>query len=127
MALEQKLTLRLSQRLIMTPALQQAIKLLQMSKLELLTEVAQELQDNPALEETNLETPSSETAEETPLEREDREEREQYQEEERQREEEFDYGAFKDYLDASWVPTPTRHVIDDLPSYENTLTKPQGL
>ena len=127
MALEQKLSLRLSQRLIMTPALQQAIKLLQMSKLELLNEVTQELQDNPALEETNLETPSSETAEETPLEREDREEREQFQEEERQREEEFDYEAFKDYLDASWVPTPTRHVVEDLPSFESTLTKPQGL
>jgi len=33
-ALEQKLSLKLSQRLIMTPALQQAIKLLQMSTLE---------------------------------------------------------------------------------------------
>jgi hypothetical protein len=35
MALEQRLSVRMSQRLIMTPSLQQAIKLLQMSKLEL--------------------------------------------------------------------------------------------
>jgi RNA polymerase sigma-54 factor len=49
MALEQKLNLRLSQRLIMTPSLQQAIKLLQLSKLELLEEVTQELVDNPVL------------------------------------------------------------------------------
>ena len=35
MALEQKLSLKLSQKLVMTPALQQAIKLLQMTRLEL--------------------------------------------------------------------------------------------
>ena len=34
MALEQKLNLKLSQRLVMTPSLQQAIKLLQLSRLE---------------------------------------------------------------------------------------------
>src|SRR5437867_1566599 len=51
MHLEQRLSVRLSQRLIMTPSLQQAIKLLQMSKIELLEEVATELVENPALEE----------------------------------------------------------------------------
>ena len=56
MALEQKLNLRLSQRLIMTPSLQQAIKLLQMTKLELQEEVTQELTENPFLEEV-LEAP----------------------------------------------------------------------
>ena len=35
MALEQKLVLRLQQRLVMTPALQMAIRLLQLNKLEL--------------------------------------------------------------------------------------------
>ena len=47
MALEQKLSVRMSQRLVMTPSLQQAIKLLQMSKLELVEEVQQELLENP--------------------------------------------------------------------------------
>lgn len=51
MALEQKLSLRLSQRLVMTPSLQQAIKLLQMTRMELETVVAQELEGNPVLEE----------------------------------------------------------------------------
>jgi RNA polymerase sigma-54 factor len=51
MALEQKLHLRLSQKLIMTPSLQQAIKLLQMTKLELQEEITQELTENPLLEE----------------------------------------------------------------------------
>jgi RNA polymerase sigma-54 factor len=47
MALEQKLNLRLSQRLVMTPSLQQAIKLLQMSKLELEEVLTQEMVENP--------------------------------------------------------------------------------
>jgi RNA polymerase sigma-54 factor len=51
MALEQKLSLKLSQRLVMTPSLQQAIKLLQMTRMELETVVAQELEQNPILEE----------------------------------------------------------------------------
>src|SRR5258706_14107111 len=51
MALEQRLNLRMAQRLVMTPSLQQAIKLLQLSKLELAEEIAQELVENPVLEE----------------------------------------------------------------------------
>src|SRR5262249_16609568 len=51
MALEQKLHLKLSQRLVMTPSLQQAIKLLQMSKLELEEVLNQEMVENPVLDE----------------------------------------------------------------------------
>src|SRR6266511_3921215 len=64
MALEQKLNLRLSQRLVMTPSLQQAIKLLQMSKLELEEVLTQEMVENPVLEEEQEETAQeTETAE----------------------------------------------------------------
>ncbi len=51
MAIELKQQLRLSQQLVMTPQLQQAIKLLQLSQLELVDVVQQELQENPVLEE----------------------------------------------------------------------------
>ena len=51
MALEQKLSLKLAQKLVMTPSLQQAIKLLQMTRMELQTVVAQELVENPVLED----------------------------------------------------------------------------
>jgi RNA polymerase sigma-54 factor len=51
MALELKQQLRLSQQLVMTPQLQQAIKLLQLNQLELVNVVQQELQENPVLEE----------------------------------------------------------------------------
>jgi RNA polymerase sigma-54 factor len=51
MALQLKQSLTLAQQLIMTPQLQQAIKLLQLSRLELLETVHTELQTNPVLEE----------------------------------------------------------------------------
>lgn len=63
MALENRLDLRLSQRLILTPQLQQAIKLLQMPQLELAQVLTQELVDNPFLEES-LEEQETETSSE---------------------------------------------------------------
>jgi len=51
MPLELKQQLKLSQQLVMTPQLQQAIKLLQLSRLELVDLVQQELEENPVLEE----------------------------------------------------------------------------
>src|SRR5574338_432812 len=50
MAISQRLDLRQSQSLVMTPQLQQAIKLLQLSNLELTAYVEQELERNPLLQ-----------------------------------------------------------------------------
>ena len=55
MALEIRQVQKLAQQLVMTPQLQQAIKLLQLSRLELQEMVSQELQENPALEEAPVE------------------------------------------------------------------------
>lgn len=55
MAFELKQNLKLSQQLIMTPQLQQAIKLLQLSRLEMLEVVQQEMEENPLLEEVTAE------------------------------------------------------------------------
>ncbi len=51
MTIELRQELKLSQQLIMTPQLQIAIKLLQLSRLELMDTIQQELEENPALEE----------------------------------------------------------------------------
>lgn len=51
MALELRQQLKLAQQLVMTPQLQQAIKLLQLSRVELVETVQQELMENPFLEE----------------------------------------------------------------------------
>ncbi len=57
-----RLDLRLSQKLIMTPQLQQAIKLLQLSRLELQQSLAQHLMDNPLLDELPEEAEENESA-----------------------------------------------------------------
>ena len=51
MALALKQQLKLTQQLLMTPQLQQAIKLLQLSRLELAETIRQEIEQNPLLEE----------------------------------------------------------------------------
>jgi len=61
MAMEARLSLRQSQRVVMTPLLQQAIQLLQLSTLELQEVVQKELLENPLLEEVAPETDGPET------------------------------------------------------------------
>jgi len=51
MSLALKQQLKLTQQLLMTPQLQQAIKLLQLSRLELADSIQQEIEQNPLLEE----------------------------------------------------------------------------
>ncbi|MBI9078158.1 MAG: RNA polymerase factor sigma-54 [Pseudodesulfovibrio sp.] len=63
MGLELRQQLKLSQQLVMTPQLQQAIKLLQLSRLELLETVQQELMENPFLDEPETEADVSESTE----------------------------------------------------------------
>jgi RNA polymerase sigma-54 factor len=62
--MEARLELKLQQKLIMTPQLQQAIKLLQLSRLELSQSVSQELIENPVLEEMTSEESAEEQSSE---------------------------------------------------------------
>src|SRR5512139_731352 len=55
MPIQQKLHTKLVQKLILTPSLQQAIKLLPMSTLELSDMLNQEMVENPLLEEVPTE------------------------------------------------------------------------
>ncbi|HEY7647377.1 MAG TPA: RNA polymerase factor sigma-54 [Methylomirabilota bacterium] len=64
--METRLSLRQSQRVVMTPLLQQAIQLLQLSTLELQEVVQKELLENPLLEEVPTETPEPATTPEAP-------------------------------------------------------------
>lgn len=61
MALTPKLEIRQSQQLVMTPQLMQAIKLLQLSSLDLVSYVDNELESNPFLERAEEEYPSSDS------------------------------------------------------------------
>ncbi|HEV8611107.1 MAG TPA: RNA polymerase factor sigma-54 [Thermoanaerobaculia bacterium] len=138
MALEQKLNLRLSQRLVMTPSLQQAIKLLQMSKLELQDVLTQEIVENPLLEEeeeaasaeqpTEAETEADAAAAKqadadvpaVPV------DAEAPPEKERDSFDEIDFDSyFEDYLDSAY--NPRQYEDSEQVPLENTLSRPQGL
>jgi RNA polymerase sigma-54 factor len=57
MALEIRQSLKLAQQPIMTPQLQQAIKLLQLSRMELMDLIRQEQEENPVIEELSEPAP----------------------------------------------------------------------
>src|SRR5437667_688978 len=129
MALEQKLHLKLSQKLIMTPSLQQAIKLLQLSKLELQEVLNQELLENPLLEESAEEV-KTEEAETTDQKNEADEEAKKVETKEKDKEkdsfEEIDYDAyFQDYIEYGYNPRMSEE-HEEFP-IENTLTRPPNL
>src|SRR2546421_11855701 len=52
--MEIKQQIKLSQQLVMTPQLQQAIRLLQLSRLELIDEIRKELDANPVLADEEI-------------------------------------------------------------------------
>ncbi|MFH1131982.1 MAG: RNA polymerase sigma-54 factor, partial [Pseudomonadota bacterium] len=62
MVMELRQSLKLAQQLKMTPQLQQAIKLLQLSRMELVQLVRQEMEENPVLEE-GIEATQEDTSE----------------------------------------------------------------
>ena len=131
MALEQKLNLKLSQRLVMTPSLQQAIKLLQMSKLELQDVLTQEIVENPLLEEEEEPVAEPESATEPEVAKEAEAppaaaDAEAPPEKERDSFDEIDFDSyFEDYLDSAY--NPRQYEDSEQVPLENTLSRPQGL
>src|SRR5688500_13304027 len=133
MALEQKLHLRLSQKLIMTPSLQQAIKLLQLSKLELQEVLNQELLENPLLEETaeevKAEEAEAEAQEAKTAEGQEEPKKTETTEQEKEKDsfDEIDYDAyFQDYIEYGYNPRGMGEEHEEFP-IENTLTRPPNL
>lgn len=114
MALQLKQSLNLSQQLIMTPQLQQAIKLLQLSRLELLDTITQEMETNPVLEEHALDDPddggppedssSGETLPEVSV-------------QEDVRRDDMDWEAYLREYNTGWAETP--YDAREYPSFEN--------
>jgi len=115
MAISQRLHTKLVQKLILTPSLQQAIKLLPMSTLELVDMLNQEMVENPMLEEVPTEElqpaeaqPEKPEAAATP--------------EKTDAWDDSDYEYFfGDYLDDGYRPG-TPQEIKELPPIENTLS-----
>ena len=131
MALEIRQQLKLSQQLVMTPQLQQAIELLQLSRMELVDLVRQELEENPVLEETSeaaeapepeleaRESEPEETASEEPL---------QEVKGESEGLSDIDWQSYLDSYAASGPSSDYQFEDDeDRPSFENLLTRKPSL
>ncbi|HEY1659329.1 MAG TPA: RNA polymerase factor sigma-54 [Candidatus Sulfotelmatobacter sp.] len=130
--LQHKLSVKLSQRQILTPGLVQMVSVLALNKLELKDMINSEMVENPVLEELEESVPmidevgrkeedrdraASATTEENPV----------PAEEKKDPFEEIDFGSFfQDYLDPGYR---TRGESEDIerPSFENFLSKPTNL
>jgi len=125
--MELKQYLKMSQQLVMTPQLQQAIKLLQLSRMELEEQVQQELLENPILEmEHEAESPDQvrENIERGPDEEAAHERLETAPT--REKSDDFDFERFADdYAEYSSNPggNEIRLNDDDLPTIEQTLAE----
>ena len=132
-----RLDLKLSQKLIMTPQLQQAIKLLQLSRLELQQSLSQQLLENPLLEETQAELEESEIAasgeregEAQPISGTEPSDEGAGTPEEQGAPEEFTASGWEEYFGSDRrVGDSERYSSsqDEFPSYEQTVAKAQSL
>jgi RNA polymerase sigma-54 factor len=115
-ALETKLLLKTAQKLVMTATLQQAIKLLPLSRLELIQKVHQEILENPFLEEVATQEMSDTDLANAELSQETPQESEQF---------EVDWEAYLQDFNSSpdYVPMISREV----PSLEATLRSETSL
>ena len=130
--LQHKLSVKLSQRQILTPGLVQMVSVLALNKLELKDMINSEMVENPVLEELEESVP---LIDEVGRKEEDRERAAQAAPEEnpitavekKDPFEEIDFGSFfQDYLDPGYR---TRGEMEEIerPSFENFLSKPTTL
>jgi RNA polymerase sigma-54 factor len=129
--LQHKLSLKVSQRQILTPGLVQMVSVLALNKLELRDMITAEMVENPVLEELEESVPllddvdrREETRDHAPIEESptaaaDAEKKDPF--------EEIDFGSFfQDYLDPGYRSSREMEDIER-PSFENFLSKPGSL
>src|SRR6188508_3287048 len=122
MGIQQKLHTKLVQKLILTPSLQQAIKLLPMSTLELSDLLNQEMVENPMLEEVPTEELQPAEAAQT---QEKADPEQQPNKTDTWDDQDYEY-FFGDYLDDGYRPRAPQE-IKELPPIENTLSTASSL
>jgi RNA polymerase sigma-54 factor len=132
MALELKQHLKMTQQLVMTPQLQQAIKLLQLSRMELVDLVRTEMTENPLLE--GADEPDEEPVQsgESPAETAEHEAKPEAKEADKSEEvkgeegaNEIDWDQYLDHYQLQGHTAPSNRGLADeeLPGAESTLTK----
>ncbi len=132
MSLELKQHLKMTQQLVMTPQLQQAIKLLQLSRMELVDLIRTEMTENPLLEEPSegeeegraeAASPAEQQMEETQPPPKDAEKAQEVKGEEGANE--IDWDQYLDHYQLQGHTAPSNRGLADeeMPGYEATLTK----
>jgi RNA polymerase sigma-54 factor len=124
MAIQQRLHTKLVQKLILTPSLQQAIKLLPMSTLELSDLLNQEMVENPLLEEIPTED-LQQTDAAAAAEKAEAEQPQKTDKSDNWDDSDYEY-FFGDYLDDGYRPHAPQEV-KELPPIENTLSTGSSL
>src|SRR5215208_4909697 len=136
MGLELKQHLKMTQQLVMTPQLQQAIKLLQLSRMELVDLIRTEVNENPLLEgaDENDEqavpdgaSPAEVAEIEATPEKKEVEKAEEVKGEEGANE--IDWDQYLDHYQLQGHTAPSNRGLseEDMPGYEATLTKKTDL
>jgi len=124
MGLELRQQLKMTQQLVMTPQLQQAIKLLQLNHLELAELIGNEIVENPVLEELHEER-------EDPLKgaaKDDKPKPDDPNAEGNKEQTDIDWERYLDDFQSSRrTGAEVRRDFDDLPGYDQTLTRGQSL
>jgi len=127
--LQPKLSLKVSQRQILTPGLMQMVSVLALNKLELKELINTEIVENPVLEEMEESVPLIDDValKEAERERSVEEVAAQAERDKRDPFDEIDFGSyFQEYLDPGFR-TPNGFEQTDKPSFENFLSQPSTL
>jgi RNA polymerase sigma-54 factor len=136
MALELKQHLKMTQQLVMTPQLQQAIKLLQLSRMELVDLVRTEMTENPLLEGADEADEEPVQSGESPAEAADHEAKPEVKEADKSEEvkgeegaNEIDWDQYLDHYQLQGHTAPSNRGLSDeeMPGAEATLTKKTDL
>ena len=127
--LQPRLSLKVSQRQILTPGLMQMVSVLALNKLELKEMINTEIVENPVLEELEENVPLLDdvASEEAERERPAEEIVGDAQREKTDPFEEVDFGSyFQEYLDPGFR-SPNNYEVNEKPSFENFLSQPSTL
>ena len=125
MAIKMSQGLKQSQNLAMTPQLQQAIKLLTLTHLEMTNVIAEEMVENPMLEEAGGETEVEAVAEDREATTEDFSEAPLMKEKD-----DFDWDSYADSFNSNSSSQPNMASggdPDEMPGYENIVSKSMTL
>ncbi|MDA9189626.1 RNA polymerase factor sigma-54 [bacterium] len=132
MAIKLSQSLKQTQSLMMTPQLQQAIKLLTLSHMEMTNVIAEEMVENPMLEEMNVDLSEGKVEADYKLDKLENQNKEadveSFQQDTVVGKDDFDWDKYlESYNSTQAGPAMSKADLDELPNYENIVSKGETL